>query len=250
MPSLALLSLLTLTATAEPLPPPPGEGTTLSAGAELTTASIYHWRGMTISHGPVLQPAVWLGVENVQLTAWGNLNLSDSDGRGPSELDLVLSVAQEWGEMSFVPALVLYVLPGASNTAEATGDFGWQPGALGLFSNHAIDFWDARPAWWSESGVLLEVPLPASLHLEGELGLGVGNRSFESYHLGEDQAGLLYTGGGLGLGWEHDSGLSVVIEGHLDALLAPGAHDAVDEAPVHGFGTLTVGWGGSTVWIR
>lgn len=250
MLGLALLAVVAAPAVAEGLPAPPGQGTALSAGVELTAASLYHWRGMSVSHGPALQPAAWIGVENVQFSAWSNLNLSEEDGRGLSELDLVVSFSQEWGDLGFVPAVVLYVLPGTQNTAEVTGDFSWSPGVVGLYSNHALDFWDARPAWWSESGVVLDVPLPAGLAVEGELGLGVTNSQFQAYYLNLDRAGPLYLGGGLGLGWAHDSGLAVAIEGHLDSLLAEDAREAGHEERVHGFGTLTVSWDGSTLWVK
>jgi hypothetical protein len=249
MLAIALLAALA-PVLAEDLPPLPGEGTSFSGGVELTAASLYHWRGMSVTHGPVLQPAAWVAVENIQFTAWSNLNLMDEDGRGVSELDLVLSFAQAWGQMSFVPSIVLYVLPGGENTAEITGDFGWSPGAVGLYSNHAIDFWDAKPAWWSESGLILGVPLPADLELEGEIGLGVTNGRFQSYYLGIDHAGPLYAGAGLGVGWTHASGLAVAIEAHLDSLLAEEARLAGHEERVHAFGTLTLSWDGATVWVR
>jgi hypothetical protein len=220
----------------------------LTVGAELAGRSRYLWRGMMQSEGPVLQPSIWFGVENVLLTAWSNIDLTEVDGRGVSEVDLVLSFAQEWESMSFTPALVLYVLPGAENTAEATGDFAWELGHFGLYSNHAVDFWDAKPAWWSESGASVHLPLADALALESSAGLSVGNRTFESYYLGLDQGGLLYACGGLGLDWAHRSGLYAALHGHLDLPLAT-EHQG-DEPPVHGVIGLALGWDHEATLVR
>jgi hypothetical protein len=228
----------------EPAPALPGQGRTISAGAEIAASSRYVWRGMPASGGPALQPSAWLGYENVSLAAWGNLPLDPADGRGLNELDLVLSVSQEWESLSFEPGLVAYLLPGVGFTAEAFGDLSWQPSWFGLYSNHAIDFWDARPSWWSESGLLVSAGLPARLGLDAMLGLSLANRDYNLYYLGLDRAGSQYLCGGLSLSWSHGSGLYAGLSGRADWLV-PAARETFDEGPVLMSALLTLGWEGS-----
>jgi hypothetical protein len=250
MLGLATIALLTSSAAAEDLPVLPGQGTALHAGAELAAASRYMWRGMPVSQGPTLQPSAWLGVENVSLTAWGNIDLDEADGAGLSELDLVLAFSQEWSDLSFEPGIVGYILPGEGYTAEVYGDLTWQPGPLGLYSHHAIDFLDARPGWWSESGVLLSMGLPANLGLDANAGISIANGPYNTYYLAEDRAGMQYACAGLGLGWDHASGLYAGLAGRLDWLAPSAVQAALGSDPLLASAVLAVGWGGTTVWVR
>ncbi len=250
MPSLALPLLLAATVSAEELPVLPGHGVELSAGAEVAAASRYVWRGMPIGEGPVLQPSAWLGYQNITLAAWTNINLGPDDGAGLNEVDIVLGLDQSWEDLSFSPGIVAYILPGVGFTAEAYGDVAWQPGPLGLYSNHAIDFWDARPGWWSESGVAFFTVLPSSLAVSADLGVSLANRPYNTYYLGLDRAGLQYLCGELGLGWVHDSGLFVDLVGHLDLLVDDEIRTALGTDLVLWHALVSVGWEGGTVWVR
>jgi hypothetical protein len=250
MLGLVTLALVVSPAIAEDQPVLLGQGTALSAGAEIAAASRYVWRGMPVSQGPTLQPSAWLGVENVSLTAWGNIDLDQADGGGFNELDLVLAFSQEWENLSFEPGLVGYILPGVGYTAEVYGDLTWQPGWFGLFSNHAIDFLDARPGWWSESGVLLSMGLPANLGVDASAGISLANRPYNTYYLAVDRTGMQYATAGLGLGWSHASGLYAGLSGRLDWLAPSAVQSALGADPLLASALLAVGWGGTTVWVR
>jgi hypothetical protein len=250
MIALALLTALCPALHAESPPALPGQGTNLSAGGELAAASRYVWRGMPVGGGPTLQPSAWLGVENVTLSAWGNINLDEADGTGLNEVDLLLSFEQQWESLSFTPSLVAYLFPGAGFTAEATGDFTWQPSWVGLYSNHALDFWDARPGWWSETGVSFSMGLPANLGLDLNLGASFANGPYNTYYLGLDRFGMQYGCAGAGLGWAHASGLYAALSGRLDLLPGGEVQDALGGDAVLAHALLSVGWGGSAVWVR
>ncbi len=249
MLGLALFALVAAPGFAEE-PVLPGQGTLLSAGAEVAGASRYVWRGMPASGGPALQPSVWLGVENVTIAAWGNVAMDPADGSGLNELDLVLAFSQEWEDLSFEPGLVGYILPGVGFTAEAFGNFAWQPQWFGLYSNHAIDFWDARPGWWSESGVQFSMGLPANLGVEAYGGVSLANRPYNTYYLALDRTGLQYLCAGLALGWSHSSGLYTSLSGRLDALTNEDIQAALGTDPLLMSALLSVGWEGSTVWVK
>ena len=246
----ALFVLLSSPLLAQDLPALPGQGTSFSAGAELGAASRYVWRGMPASQGPTLQPAAWLSIENVTIMAWGNIDLDSGASRALSELDLIVSVSQAWEDLTFEPGLIAYVLPGVGSTAEAFGNFSWQPGPVGLYSNHAVDFWDARPGWWSESGALVSVDLPAQLWVDAGAGISLANNAYNEYYLSLDRFGSQYACATLGLGWAHSSGLYAGVDGRLDLLTQQPVRDALGVDMVQGSALLEVGWEGSRVWVR
>jgi len=245
-----LLTTLVSPLHAEDLPPPPGAGAELSAGVELAAASRYVWRGMPASTSPTLQPSAWLGYQNISFAAWSNFNLDQADGTGLNQLHLLLSLSQEWDDLSFTPALVAYILPGTGYTAETTGDIAWQPGWFGLYSNHAIDFIDARPGWWSETGVSFTVGLPAGLGLDANLGASVANRTYNQYYLALDRVGLQYACAGLSLGWAHSSGVYAGLTGRMDLLTSDDIRSALGTDTLLASALLSVGWEGSAVWVR
>ena len=245
--------LLIAAAVAQAPPGLPGQGTTFSMGAEAPLASRYVWRGMPASQGPTVQPSIWLGAEDMLLTGWANINLMDEDGRGLNEFDVVLSMAQDWGEFSFLPAMAIYLFPNDGTvtwTAEATGDFAWQPGPLGVYWNNAIDFWDARPGYWTEAGGALELDLPANLGLSGQLGISFANKSFNAYYTGLDRYGLQYLTAGVGLGWSHTTGLYAGLTGRLDLLPVADLRDALGTELLVPSALLAVGWDGSLTWVK
>jgi hypothetical protein len=242
--------LLVPSAWSQERPALPGEATELTAGAELSAASSFTWRGIPVTDRPAVQPEAWLGIANVSLGAWGNIDLVDDHGQQWHELRTFLSVTQAWEELTFVPGLRAYVRPGDGFTAEVVGDFTWQPSIVGLYSDHAIDFWDAKPGWWSETGVLLSPYLRGSLGFDAHLGLSAANRAFNAAHVELDRYGLQYACAAAQLGWYHHSGLYAELAARLDWIIVDRVQQAVGSGPLLGSALVTVGWQGSALWVR
>jgi len=223
------------------------EGASLSYGAELTAASHYHWRGLEVSHGPVLQPAAWVGVAGFSLSAWSNINLLPDDHPGLNELDLVLGFEQHWRSFHFTPGAVLYIFPGseAAPTAEITLDLNWLPKHLGLYSNHAYDFLDNRSGYWTENGLLAEADLGEHLAAESKLGVAFGNQTYHGYYFGAEQGGAAYLAADLVLSWTHRSGVSVGACGLLDLMLNEELRRAAELEPVGAMASITLGYEGA-----
>jgi hypothetical protein len=241
--SLLLLPVLALAEEPVPLTP----GVDLFAGVELDAASRYLWRGMYSSEGPTLQPSVWFGVGAVSLSAWSNVNLTSLDSQRLSELDLQLSLSQSHEAFTFDPALVLYLFPGQPDedpTGELLADFGWQPEVFGLYSSHAVDFWNGRPGWWSETGARVDVAPTEALSLGANLGISLGNKAFNEYYLEADRYGMQYLAFGAEAGWALPGGLAVGLTGTVDFLPLDPVQQALECGPVVGAALLSVSWEG------
>ena len=242
----ALLLLPALSFAEEPTPLAPGVD--LSAGVEIDAVSRYLWRGMFASEGPALQPTVWFGVGAVSLSAWSNVNLTGLDDTSFSELDLELALSPEYEAFTFDPANVLYLVPGqpdAEPTGELVADLTWQPRAFGLYSSHAVDFWNGRPGWWSETGARVDFAPTDALSFGTNLGVSLGNKSFNEYYLETERYGMQYLAFGAEAGLSLPHGLSVGLSGTLDFLPLEPVQRALDCGPVVGAAMLSVAWEGS-----
>ncbi len=234
-------------------PPLPGQGTPITLGAEAAAATRHVWRGIPLSQGPALQPSAWLGAENVLLTGWASFDRQQEDGRGLDTARFQLSFAQQADAFTFLPAVVVYLWPGADSvtwTAEATGDFCWQPGPLGIYWDNAIDVWAARPGFWTEAGGSLVLPLPAGLGLESRVGASFANKPFNEHYAGVERIGIHGATAGLGLTWRHDNGLYGVLSGRLDSILAEELRDTLGTEPLIPSALLSLGWNRCLVWVK
>jgi hypothetical protein len=242
----ALLLLPALALAEEPTPLAPGVD--LFAGVGLDAASRYLWRGMYASEGPALQPCVWFGVGNVALSAWSNVNLTGRDAQILSELDVQLTLTQEYEAFTFEPALVLYLYPGQPDT-EPTGELlaslGWQPEVFGLYTNHAVDFWNGRPGWWSETGARVDLAPTEALTLGASMGVSLGNKAFNDYYLGEERYGMQFLAFGAEAGWALPKGFALGLSGTVDFLPLTPVQQALESGPVVGAALLSVSWEGS-----
>lgn len=243
LPTLLLLPALALAEEPVPLAP----GVDVSAGVQIDAVSRYLWRGMYASDGPALQPTVWLGLGDVSFSAWSNVNLTGMDSPAFSDLDLTLSLSQTHEAFTFDPAVVLYLYHGQPDlepTAELLGDFGWQPRVFGLYSSHAVDFWNARPGWWSETGARVDVAPTEALSLGSSLGISLGNKAFNDFYLGTERYGMQYLAFGGEAGWALDNGISFGISGAVDFLPLEPVQRALGCGPIVGAALLSVSWEG------
>jgi hypothetical protein len=90
------------------------------ATAALDLNSAYIWRGITVNDGLVAQPSMNVAKSGLNFNVWGNFDLSDYDGavdkNNFSEVDLTLSYAHTFNQLTVGAGVIEYLFPATPTT--------------------------------------------------------------------------------------------------------------------------------------
>lgn len=91
----------------------------LTVSFDVGSFNRYIWRGLILTDGPVLQPALTVGRGAWSVNVWGNLDLDEVNGNGSqfNELDITFGWEKTSGPYNFSTGLINYNFP---NTAVVT----------------------------------------------------------------------------------------------------------------------------------
>jgi hypothetical protein len=185
----ALLAVSAAASAAEPGPP-------LELGFELDLASRYRWRGLELSSGPVVQPALWLssGALTVSLWANGDFNSRRPEGvsYGVNEVDVAVAWELALGDLAITPTAQSYTTRygGATSTTVEVGLEAALPvGPLELTMALSRDVVQAPGAGYGEFGIGWRRALHPERELELRLTAAGGTTRFL-----EDQMDLAVRG--------------------------------------------------------
>lgn len=163
----------------------------LCFGADAGFFSKYVSRGVTLSADPVFQPNVWLSYKALNVSVWGNMDLTDINGNEGefNELDFTAGYSWDWDGLSLSAGGIYYVFPntGSDDTAEIYAAVGYdtilQP-TLTVF----YDFLEADGFYCALGiGHSFDIPLPteavtAGLDLSAQAGWG--SKGFNEFNSG------------------------------------------------------------------
>src|SRR5262249_55719836 len=169
-------------------------------GAELDINTRYVWRGLALTHGPVIQPSVWVSKSGFTLTLWGNLSLSDeAEQKRLSEIIPIITYSREWKKLTIEPSVTFYFTRPLSPavdppTGEASIRFSYPVGPVGLFTDQNIDFISYRGAYFGDAGISYERELSRKASLAGAITTGWGSSKFNNVYIGEPKKSFNFAG--------------------------------------------------------
>ncbi len=163
----------------------------LCVGADAGFFSRYVSRGVTLSSDPVFQPGAWASYRGVNLSVWGNMDLTDINGNVGefNELDFALGYSGKWDTVNYSAGGIYYVFPntGSDDTAELYASLGYdtilQPTLTAYY-----DFMEAD-GLYLVLGIshAFEIPVPSdkvTACLELSAQAGWGTKQFNEFNSG------------------------------------------------------------------
>ncbi|MCP5118832.1 MAG: hypothetical protein GY953_49095, partial [bacterium] len=97
--------------------------------ADAAFFSQYNWRGLVVTDGPVLQPALTMTYAGFSANVWGNLDLDDANDLAGkfNEVDLTFSYSRSAGKAELSAGVINYIFPNipADATTEIFGAIGF-----------------------------------------------------------------------------------------------------------------------------
>lgn len=192
-------------ACAQPSPGPPEEkqpetNRPVSYGVEIDFRSGYVERGLLIIDRPVVQPFMWVSGGVASLYVWSNITLGEtSDGSRPQILDVELTRAHEWKNLTIEPSIrtVFYRDPlsfYSSRSIEGWLYLSYAVGPFRLFVNQSLDVLAYKGAYFGEAGIRFERRVSPRMEVGSSFNTGWASSTFNDAYLGVKKSALNFTG--------------------------------------------------------
>ena len=203
----------------------------LEAGVETDAGSLYVFRGLVYSDGPVNQSRAWVEFAGFGLYAWSNVAVeAAAQARRLNEVDLGASYAFGRGELTVTPAVDLYLYRlsgperaagGATYTAEvsATITYGW--GGTSVFTRHVVDAASNRGAYFGELGATCDRALTPRSELGLSAWVGWASARYNHAYIGPHRAGPAVAGVGISI--SRRFGRHIYVRPHAELTTVPDA---------------------------
>jgi hypothetical protein len=174
-----------------------------NASAYLAYNSKFLWRGLNLSNGSVLQPAISFTQYNFSSIVWGNLDLSEDNRNSGNftRVDIVLDYSNTLKcadcLVGYSAGLIHYVYPSTEdcNTTEmyvaATMNGTVAPTLTFFYDIDEVCGWYMNLLLKSEWGTLFCPTLCSVVTIETSLSLGWGNSNYNRYYYGLKSARFL-----------------------------------------------------------
>ncbi len=157
-------------------------GIPFASGLDINFSSCYFWRGLNLSRGPVLQPAVWFSLGSFSVTPWANFMLGGSgDEWGWSEFDFTIDYEEEVFGFGINPSVTVFFYPAGyaqSPAAEIGFSLTREIDNWEIASSHYFDIWSGWGAYFGEMGGKLKIPFCPGLDLDCGALAGWGAKKF------------------------------------------------------------------------
>ncbi|MGE0460600.1 MAG: hypothetical protein AB7Q16_04455 [Vicinamibacterales bacterium] len=236
MRALAIVLVLAAPAStaAQEVPPPAADVRPAPApevGVETDVGSVYVFRGLVYSDGPVTQSKAWLSVGGLYLYAWINVAVPAAHlARNLDEVDLGASYTFERGNFTVAPAIdcYLYRLSDAeategvaARTAEVSVMVSYARGGAVLSTRHAVDAGSHRGAYFGELGASYDRAVGARTELGVSARMGWASARFNRAYVGPAPAGVELVGAGVSI--TRRFGKHLYVRPHADITTVPDA---------------------------
>jgi hypothetical protein len=168
----------------------------ISYGVEIKFSSGHADRGLVINDRPVVQPVTWVSRGAATLSVWSSFALAETtDGSRPQILDLELTRAHEWRNLTIEPAVRIFFYHDPLSIYSSSSIEGWlylsyPLGAFRLFTNHSVDVLTYRSAYFGEAGIASERRVSPRIEVGGSFGAGWASSTFNESYVGIDKSAL------------------------------------------------------------
>ena len=222
----------------------------LEAGAEVDLNSVYVFRGMVYSSGPVAQSRAWASRNGLSVYAWNNVAMPAAAGaRSLDEVDLGTSYSFERGAFTIAPAFDLYLYRlsaselsagSPSGTGEASATLSYAAGDTEFSLQHVVDVVSYRGAYFAALGVSHDLTLARDTDVGAAVSLGWASARYHQAYLESPRRGLGLLSAQLSA--TRRLGRGLYVKGHVELTTVPdaGLRARVDRPTVVAAG-LTVG---------
>jgi hypothetical protein len=193
-------------ASAQDTPPNPPEEKrseserAVSYGVEIALRSGHADRGLVISDRPVIQAVTWVSGSIAAVSVWSNITLGETtDGSRPQILELELTRAHEWRNLTIEPAIRMFFYRDPVSIDSSRSIEGWlylsyQVGPFRLFANQSFDVLTYKGAYFGEAGIALERRVSPRIKVGGSFSTGWASSTFNDAWFGIDRSALNLTG--------------------------------------------------------
>lgn len=204
-----------------------------SVNIEADLASRYVWRGLALSKGLVVQPAVSLSACGFTLCWWNNYDLGEkTTPRRWNETDMTLTYEREVGPLKVELGVQSYLYPSPTpcpNTAETLIQVGYAVGPLTFLTRHSSDLAAYAGSYFGEAGLEWEHDLHQRLLLEACALVGWASSRFNEAYVGSSGGAVHQAAVEIALVWKLTQHLALRPHVGLSGLLAGRGRRAVDE---------------------
>ena len=257
MRALALVAVLVLVpaaAAAQEASPPATEGARsapdVEVGVETDAGSVYLFRGLVYSDGPVTQSKAWVSVGGLSLYAWSNVAVPAAPlARSLDEVDLGGSYALERGRLTVEPAIDVYLYrlsePEAAEgvvarTAEVSVMVSYGMAAATVYTRQVVDAGSYHGAYFGELGASYDRAVTPRTDLGISARVGWASARFNRSYIGPVAAGLELVGAGVSV--TRRFGRHLYVRPHAEITTVPRASlRAHLDRPTNGSVGLAVG---------
>lgn len=189
--------------TADGARPVPG----VEAGVEIDAVSVYLFRGLVYSHGPVTQSKAWVSAGGLHLYAWSNVAVPPAaQARRLDEVDFGASYAFERGNLTVEPAFDCYLYRlsdpeveagAAARTAEVSVTVSYARGGATVSTRQVLDAGSYRGAYFGELGASYDRAVSSRVEIGVSAWVGWASSRFNREYIGPEDATLGLVGAGV-----------------------------------------------------
>ena len=209
---LALALLAQSPALAQEVPPPADAGRSapsVDAGVETDASSLYLFRGLVHSNGPVTQSKSWVSIAGLNLYAWSNVAMTPAAyARRLDEVDVGASYAFERGPLTVEPAFDCYLYrlsdsqaaAGAvARTAEVSVTVSYATGGATVSTRQALDTGSYGGAYFGELDASYDHSVSSRIEIGVSARVGWASSRFNRKYIGPEEAALGLVGAGVSI---------------------------------------------------
>jgi hypothetical protein len=181
----------------------------VDAGVETDAGSLYVFRGLVYSNGPVTQSKSWVLTGGLYLYAWSNVAMTPA-AHAPrlDEVDVGASYAFERGPVTVEPAFDCYlyrlsdseaVAGAATRTSEVSVTVSYATGGATVSTRHVVDTGTYRGAYFGELGARYDRAVSARIEIGVSARVGWASSRFNREYIGPEEAALGLVGAGVSI---------------------------------------------------
>jgi hypothetical protein len=201
------------------------------AGADLDLNSRFLWRGVSLSHGPVLQPAAWVSGYGFTATVFANVLLNGESPQNTVSLVVpAITYSYVLDRLKVEPGVIYYASTLADeSTWEATLDVSWRLApSFRLVGCHSFDGGKHAGAYHGSLGLEVERDLSSFIFKAGaDIGWATG--TFNQAYFGADTGAIDVLEGRLAIQHDLSDHLYFVVHVEASALLDSALRQRADQ---------------------
>jgi len=165
----------------------------VSISAETDLCSRYYYKGVLLSSGAVLQPAIYLSVENFSAGIWGSFGRNEDRSFRLCETDVYASHEFTISELTFNNKFAVYLYPeaeGYPSTGEYILSCSMSKGRVTAFTEFSLDLISDPGSFVVTHGAVYNKELLPGIELEGGLNISWAGSKYNGINYEIEKAAL------------------------------------------------------------